>query len=144
MAKVSTVGREPQPMDVVESQVREYKYLKEQIDLLSKRQKQIRDDLMLLVENTGYEDDQGHLWVEFDDEIDGVGALQRQRRVSRSLDEESAEQVLTDAGVWDKCTELKRVVNEDAVMQALYEDELTESDVDSVYPPKITWALVLK
>lgn len=144
MAKVSSTARQPEPMDVVEAQVREYKYLKEQIDLLSKRQKQIRDELMLLVENTGYEDDQGHLWVEFDAEIDGVGALQRQRRVSRSLDEESAEQILTDAGVWDKCTELKRVVNEDAVMQALYEDELTEADVDGVYPPKITWALVLK
>lgn len=144
MAKVSSAARQPQPMDVVEAQVREYKYLKEQIDLLSKRQKQIRDELMLLVENTGYEDDQGHLWVEFDEDIDGVGALQRQRRVSRSLDEESAEKILTDAGVWDKCTELKRVVNEDAVMQALYDEELTEVDVDGVYPPKITWALVLK
>lgn len=144
MAKVSSAARQPQPMDVVEAQVREYKYLKEQIDLLSKRQKQIRDELMILVEQTGYEDDQGHLWVEFDEDIDGVGALQRQRRVSRSLDEESAEKILTDAGVWDKCTELKRVVNEDAVMQALYDEELTEVDVDGVYPPKITWALVLK
>lgn len=144
MAKVADSTRQPQPMDSVESQVREYKYLKDQIDVLSKRQKEIRNDIMTLIENTGFEDDQGHWWVEFDDEIDGVGALQRQRRVSRSLDEDRAEEVLTEVGLWESCTELKRVVDEDKVMQALYEETLSENEVDEIYPPKITWALVLK
>ena len=37
-----------------------------------------------------------------------------------------------------------RVVDEDALMAALYNDELTEDEIDRMYPQKITWALVLK
>jgi hypothetical protein len=144
MARVAESKRKASPMDSVEAQVREFKYLKKETDELGKRSKVIRDDLMKLVENTGFEDDQGHYWLEFDDGIDGTDALQRQRRVSRSLDEDQAEEVLKTAGIWEECTDLVRVVNEDRVMQALYDEKLNDVAVDKIYPPKITWALVLK
>lgn len=131
-------------MDSFESQVKEYKYLKDEIDKLTKDQKKLRDSLMAVIEEQGYEDDQGHWWLELDAEVDGVAALQRQRRVSRSLDEESAKETLMGLGLWEDCTELVRVVNEDKVYEALYEDKLSEQDVDAIYPQKITWALMLK
>lgn len=144
MARVATTTREAQPFDSLQAQVKEYKYLKDQIDSLSKRQKEIRDDLMVAVENAGYEDDKGHYWLEFDDEIDGVGALQRMRRVSNPLDEEAAQEILTSLGLWEECTEEVRVVDQDAVMAALWNEKLTPADIDCIYPPKVTWALVLK
>ena len=36
-----------------------------------------------------------------------------------------------------------RVVDEDALMAALYNDELTEPEIDLMYPQKIVWALVM-
>lgn len=144
MAKVAKSSRIPSPMDSVEAQVREYNYLRTEIDDLSKRQKEIREDLMVLIENTGFADDDGHWWVELDSDIDGIVALQRQRRVKRSLDMETAEEILKERGLWEDCTEVVRVVDEDKVMQALFDESLSEDDVDRIYPMQVNWALVLK
>lgn len=144
MAKVSDTRRVPEPMDSTEAMVREYKHLKIETDKLAKRQKELRDRLIEVVTDGGYEDDQGHMWLEFDEPLDGVASLQRQRRVARAVNDDNAEEVLVAHGLWDDCTELVRVVNEDRVMEALYDDKLTEDDVDRIYPPKVTYALVLK
>lgn len=144
MAKVSNEGRNIEPVNNTEALVREYKHLKIETDKLGKRQKELRDQLLTVIVDGGYEDDQGHMWFEFDDAIDGVASLQRQRRVTRVVNDDNADEVLTAHGLWDTCTELIRVVNEDRVMAALYDNELTEDDVDKIYPPKVTYALVLK
>lgn len=144
MARVADTKREPQPMGTLEANVREYKYLKDEIESLQTRQKKIRDILMEVVEEDGYVDDQGHYWYEFDDAIDGVASLQRQRRVSRSLDEDAAAAVLTPLGLWEQCTELKRVVDQDKVYEALYDGDINEADIDAIFPAKTTWALFLK
>lgn len=144
MARVAKTTRQPQTMGTLDANVREYKYLKDQIETLTKRQKEIRDDLMSIVEAEGYIDDQGHCWYELDEPVDGVAALQRQRRVSRSLDEDAAEDILKGASLWDRCTEVKRIINQDAVYEALYDEQLTEDDIDAIFPAKTTWALFLK
>ena len=144
MAKVSDEGRSIEPVNNTEALVREYKHLKIETDKLSKRQKELRDQLLTVIVDGGYEDDQGHMWFEFDDAIDGVASLQRQRRVTRVVNDDNADEVLSANGLWDTCTELIRVVNEDRVMAALYDNELTEDDVDKIYPPKVTYAMVLK
>lgn len=144
MAKVSDEGRNIEPVNNTEALVREYKHLKIETDKLGKRQKELRDQLLTVIVDGGYEDDQGHMWFEFDDAIDGVASLQRQRRVTRVVNDDNADEVLSAHGLWDTCTELIRVVNEDRVMAALYDNELTEDDVDKIYPPKVTYALVLK
>ena len=38
----------------------------------------------------------------------------------------------------------KEIVDEDALMAALYNDELTEEEIEDMYPQQIIWALVLK
>lgn len=144
MARVADTQRVPEPMNSLEAQVREYKYLKDQIDALSTRQKQLREGLMEIVIEEGYIDDQGHHWYEFEDAIDGVASLQRQRRISRSLDEDAAEAVLKPLGLWEQCTEVRRVVDQDKVYEALYDGDLTEADIDAIFPAKTTWALFLK
>jgi predicted RNA-binding protein associated with RNAse of E/G family len=47
-------------------------------------------------------------------------------------------------GLEDSLYKTIRVVDEDALMAALYEEVLTEEEVDEMYPPKVVWALVLK
>ena len=143
MARVSDTTRTPDPQDSITAQALEYQYLKGQIDILSKRQKVIRDELMAAVESDGFSDDQGHWWLELTG-VDGDFSIQRQRRVSRSLDADAAEEILANAGVLDDCYKTVRVIDEDAVMQALYSETLTEADVDAIFPSNVTWALVVK
>lgn len=144
MARVSNSKREPKPVDEFSASVREYKSLKDQIDELTKRQKSLRDYLMDTVEQTGFEDENGNVWVELDDEIDGVVAIKRERRAKPALDEDAAAEVLSAKGLDEECYKTVRVVDEDAVMACLYDERLTEDDIDTIFPQKVTWALVLK
>ena len=68
----------------------------------------------------------------------------KQKRVSRKVDEFIAEEIITAKGMEDTLYKMVRTVDEDALMAALYNDELTEDEIDQMYPQKITWALVLK
>ena len=58
--------------------------------------------------------------------------------------EDKAEEIITAHGLEDSLYKTVRVVDEDALMAALYEEVLTEEEVDEMYPPKVVWALVLK
>ena len=92
----------------------------------------------------GEEDDKGNIVLELPEEVDGYSAIIKQRRVSRKIDEDKAEEVITARGMEETLYKTIRVVDEDALMAALYNDELTEAEIDEMYPQSITWALVLK
>lgn len=144
MARVSTKSREVQPMDDLTAQVSEYLYLKREIDELTTRQKKIRDELMTAVESGGYEDPDGHWWLELESPVDGNVSVKRERRTRQEVDEEAAKELLTERGLWHTCTKQIRVLDEDAIMSALWNNELTEDDIDTIYPKKVFWALLIK
>lgn len=144
MARVSTKTRARQPMDDLGREVLEYQTLKQQIDDLDKRAKVLRDSLMESAKILGESDDKGHLWMELDEEINGVRAILAERRVSQSLNEERAQQILEERGLLERCTKMVRVVDHDEVMACLYDELVTEADVDEMFDNKITWALRLK
>jgi hypothetical protein len=144
MARIAESTRTLSGGDPITTDVREYKRLRSQIDLLTKQQKKIRDTLMQAIEEHGEPDDQGSLWLTLKEDADGTLEIKRQRRVSRSLDEGQAASILKDNDLWEQCTKTIVVVDEDAVMQALFDDELSEDDVDAIYPSKISWALEVK
>jgi hypothetical protein len=144
MARVSTKQREVQQMDDLSAQVSEYLYLKKQIEDLTKQQKEIRDSLMDLVEQDGYEDSDGHMWLDLESPVDGKTAIKRERRTKQEVNEEAAMDVLTERGLYDTCTKEIRVLDEDAIMSALWDEELSETDIDVIYPKKTIWALHIK
>jgi hypothetical protein len=144
MARVSNTSREAKPVDITAAQIREYNMVKAEADRASKRQKELRDALMETIKYAGYVDDQGHYWLELGEEIDGVTALQGECRVSRGLDEEAAADIFAARGVEDTCYKTVQVVDQDAVYAAVFADELTEDDVDAIFPKKVVWALKVK
>jgi hypothetical protein len=144
MARVSTKQRKVQPLDDLSAQVSEYLYLKKQIEDMTKQQQQIRDALMELVEQDGYEDSDGHWWLDLESPIDGKSAIKRERRTKQQVNEEAAQEVLTEKGLWHTCTKQVRVLDEDAIMSALWSEELSEDDIDVIYPKKTIWALHIK
>lgn len=128
--------------DNVAADFSEFILLKKQIDELTKRQTEIKTRLSAVVEELGEADDKGHVWYELPQEIEGYVAMQRQKRVSQKLDEETAEALLKERELYDRCFRLLPVLDEDEVMACLYEGLITESDVDAMFPKSISWAFV--
>lgn len=141
MARVkATESREEDPLI---KDAREYSFLKQQIDFLEKQQKEVRERLFATLDEVGELDDKGNVIVELPEEVNGFAAVVKQRRVSRKIDELVADEIITEKGMEDQLYKTIRVVDEDALMAALYNDELTEAEIDLMYPQKVVWALVM-
>ena len=143
MARVkSEEPRGPEQDDLV-NQTKEYAFIKAQLEYLEKQQKELREKLFEALDGSGEPDDKGNIILELPQEVDGYVSVVKQKRVSRKVDELIAEEIITEKGMEDTLYKTIRVVDEDALMAALYNDELTEEEIDQMYPQKITWALIL-
>lgn len=141
MARVkATESREEDPLI---KDAREFSFLKQQIDFLEKQSKEVRERLFAQLDELGEVDDKGNIIIELPEEVNGFGTVVKQRRVSRKIDELIADEIIAEKGMEDQLYKTIRVVDEDALMAALYNDELTESEIDLMYPQKIVWALVM-
>lgn len=127
--------------DDLESQVREYAKLKASIEFMESRQKELREKLFAAFEAEGFEDDKGNLQLPLENSVEGIVRLEKQRRVSRKLNEPKADEILTELGIKDDIFVLKPVLEEDALMAAFYEGKITEEQLDDMYPSTVTWAL---
>ncbi len=142
MAKViEEEGSRFEDPDTVDAQVREYAKIKASMEVLEARQKELRSKLFTVLDDEGLEDDKGNIQYELPTAIDGIVRLEKQRRVTRKLNEPLAEEILTSLGLYDEIFELKPVLNEDALMAAFYEDKLTEEQLDDMFPANVVWAL---
>jgi len=126
------------------ARTKKYAFLKSQLDYLEKEQKALREELFVFLDGEGEVDDKGNIMVQLPQEVDGFNSIIKQRRVTRKVDELKAEEIITAHGLEESLYKTVRVVDEDALMAALYEEVLTEEEVDEMYPPKVVWALVLK
>ena len=78
--------------------IRQYLMLKDELDLITKRQTEIKQRLIAVVDAVEA-DDRGHRILTINDEVTGDITLTRQRRVSKSLDMDVAEEILTKKGI---------------------------------------------
>ena len=142
MAKVikEEVSRFTDP-ESLEAQVREYGKVKSSMEILETRSKELRTKLFEHLDAEGEEDDKGNVQLELPEAIDGITRLEKQRRTTRKLDEMTAETIIEQAGLEDEVYEMKRVINEDALMAAYYEGKITEEQLDEMFPTNVVWAL---
>ena len=140
------VPEEPRNTDETDliARTKKYAFLKSQLDYLEKEQKALREELFAVLDGEGEVDDKGNVMIQLPQEVDGFNSIIKQRRVTRKIDELKAEEVIAAHGLEETLYKTIRVVDEDALMAALYEEVLTETEVDEMYPPKVVWALVLK
>lgn len=144
MARVTPEEPRNADQDSLINQAKEYAFIKSQLDYLEKQQKELREKLFEFADASGEVDDKGNIILELPEEVNGYSSVIKQKRVTRKVDEFVAEEIITEKGMEDTLYKTVRVVDEDALMAALYNDELTEDEIDRMYPQKITWALVLK
>lgn len=124
------------------TRVRQYVSLRSRISDLTKEQDSIKTELSNLVDTDGEPDEKGHLWIHLPEEVDGYTALQRQRKVSQYLDAGTAEKLLKDKGLFERCYEMQPVLKEDEVMACLYDGLLSEEEIDIMFPKKISYAFI--
>jgi len=139
--------QDAEPRNVTEDdfigQAKEFVFVKKQLDYFEKKSKELREKIFSKIDEDGEVDSEGHVLLSFDEPIDGVYGFKKQRRVSRKINEELAEELIIEKGLEDKLYKTIRVVDEDALMAAMYSAELTEEEVDSIYPLVVSWAIVL-
>jgi uncharacterized protein YebE (UPF0316 family) len=135
--------KEVEPENPLIKEAKEYAFVKQQLDYLEKQQKELKAKLFAHLDDIGEIDDKGNVVLELPEEVSGFVALVKQRRVTRKIDEFRAEEIITEKGMEDSLYKTIRVVDEDALMAALYNDELTEAEVDEMYPQNVVWALVM-
>ena len=126
------------------SQAQQYIFYKKQVEYFQEQMKELREDLFSKIEESGETDDKGNIVFELSEEIEGVKSMMKQRRVTRKIDEDVAFDIIDEKGLRDKLIKVVEVIDEDALMAALYSDELTEAEIDEMYPQTVVWALVMK
>lgn len=132
------------PQDIV-NEVRQYLSVQDQIKLLTDRKNKLRDELLSVLTELGEEDGlKGHLLYPVNDNVSGISAIQKQKNEGNSYDEDAAERILKAKGLWDKCTKMVRVPVEDEIRAARFTEELSDEDMDAIFPPTVTYKLVLK
>jgi REP element-mobilizing transposase RayT len=133
-------------MDIKEltEYVRQNAVLAERIAELSAIQSELKNNIREGVKELGVESDKGHIVVELNDEVSGVKNAMQQKKVSKNLDMDVAEELLKSKGLYDKCVEMVPQLNEDEIMNAYWEEKITEDDIDAMFPSKVVWALVVK
>lgn len=130
--------------DSLEAKIREYMKLKESIDFMTERTRILREQLFEALDTEGFEDDRGNILIELDTPIEGVIRLEKQRRTKRKLDETQAEVIIKERQLEDEVYKTVRVLDEDALMAQLYQDKITEEELDTMFPIEVTWALTPK
>jgi hypothetical protein len=133
-------GRISNPDDF-NSQVREYIKIKHSMEIFEARQKELREKIFATLDEEALEDEKGNLQFDLENPIDGIVRLEKQRRAIRKLNEFRADEIIEELGLGDVVYEMKRVINEDALMAAFYEDKITEEQLDEMFPVTVQWAL---
>ncbi len=144
MALIPEEGRTFADPDDFETQVREYVRLKASMKVMETRAKELNAKLMEKIDLEGLEDSEGNIVLDLPFDADGFTKLEKQRRAARKLDETTAEEVIKETGLEDEVYEMVKTLSEEKLMAAYYDGKITEEQLDSMFPVKVTWALWTK
>ena len=126
-------------INTVKQTVKQYLSLKSEIDLLTDRSTELKKRLTADVEELGKTDERGHIVLELEE-----AKLTKQRKVSKNLDMDIAEKLLKERNIYDKCVKMMPVLQENEILACVYTGELSESDIDEMFPAKVSYAFIVK
>ena len=122
----------------------QYSQLLEEQKLITERVQELKARLIEVLKESGSKDDRGSLHVFVNNPRTDITEIVYQRRVSKTLDMNAAEEVLSAKDLMERCIDLKPVLDEQEIMAAYAEDLLDDADIDTMFPAKETWAFVIK
>jgi hypothetical protein len=135
----------PDPsLDPIRKEVQQYVFLKEEVTAIESRVSSLRKRIMTAVEDLGKTNEKGSLVLPINDLTSNTASVIKQRRVSKVFDEDRANSLLAEKGLAESCTKTITVLDQDAVMAAYYDCKLTDEDIETMFPEKVSWALILE
>ena len=131
-------------MDIesIKKHARQFIFLKDEINVLTTRQTELKSRMMTQLDEVE-PDTSGHRVLEFKDDTLGDVKLTKQRKVSKTLDMQVADDILTRKGIRGACIKTVEVLDEAAIMSAFYEGHLTEEEIDAMFPAKESYAFLV-
>ena len=113
----------------------DFRKSKEAIDALTKRQEAMKKELVQAVKDNGYEDEKGNVWLKL-----GEKELKYERRVSRALNADAAEQWAREQGIWDDIKEVVERLSEEKLLGYSWLHKEVEDIIQGFYSEKESWA----
>lgn len=127
----------------LQNNVQQFVALKEEITLLTNRKKELQERLVATLKEFGEVDGRGHIVLDVNDPVTGTEKITHQRKVSNSLDMDVADKILSEKNLKDKCIVMVPTLDESQIMASFYRGELTEADIDAMFPPKVSYAFIV-
>lgn len=131
-------------IETIKATLRQYLSLKGEADLITNRVNELKKRLTEDVESYGEENANGHFNLTVEDSVKGEVKLTKQKRVSNPLDIVTAERILSERGIREQCIKMVPQLDDQAILAAHYQGKLSEADIDAMFPPKVTWAFIVK
>jgi len=131
-------------LDRVRKEVQQYVFLKDEVAGIETRVSDLRKRILASVEELGETNEKGSIVLPISDDVSNTANVVKQRRVSKVFDEDKANNLLAEKGLFESCTKTVVVLDQDAVMAAYYDGKLTDEDIETMFPEKVTWALILE
>jgi hypothetical protein len=130
-------------LEELKKSARQFLALKSEMGMLADRQSELKSRMTQEIDALE-PDDKGHRVIQFEDANLGNIKVTKQRRVSKTLDMDVADKILTDKGIKNTCIKMVPTLDEAAIMAAFYEGYLTEEDIDTMFPAKETFAFIVE
>lgn len=119
---------------------RQWLEIKTQTDTLVKRQKDLRDRLGAAIEEKGYTDDKGSLYLDLPEEVEGFAGLKYECRVSQSLSEERAMALIKSKGLENRCIVMVPEIDQEEIYKAHYEGLVSQEELDGIFDTSTNFA----
>jgi hypothetical protein len=138
------IKNEVSDFEPIKRELQQYVSLKDEVTSIEGRVNTLKKRILSYVEDLGSANEKGSLVLPLNDEVTGTTSVVKQRRVSKMFDESAAESLLKSKDLFETCTKTIVTLDQDAVMAAYYDGKLTDADIETMFPEKVTWALVLE
>jgi hypothetical protein len=123
-------ARRPEPIETytpagIMNWFRQWLAVREEKKFLEGREKELHHRICGAIEENGYRDDKGSLFLDLEEPVEGFGALKYERRVLKSLNEDRAVKLIRDKDVVSRCTALiLRLTDQERALQLLQQEGL--------------------
>lgn len=143
MASTRTVKRRSTASSVV-GKLLQFLVLKEEVATTTKRIDSLKKELTEHVKEHGETDDKGHrnfvLPAPVQHGEKTYTGFQQQRRVAQAFDDQVAEKILKDKGLWDRAVVMIPEIDQNEVYVLNQEGLLSDAELDSMFAERETFA----
>lgn len=132
----------PLDIDALRAEVSAWYALREQSNLLTEELETRKNRIKAVVQKYGETDPEtGSLFLDLGETLhNGIAVLKNQCASSNRMNEEMAQEILTDKGLWEEMVEWIPVPDESRIRAAFYDNKITQDELDRMFPTRVQYA----